>query len=154
MNKSDVESFLFSLLEQTINGEDPLCGFASELGIEDIWVNYEKKLELRTKDGYIVTLDVDIQKYAIPVDNIRSPHYYDNISREGEKDHNCVICGKILEKPCLWIRVGDYGNCFVLPDILLKEGSGLGLHPVGQNCAKKYPELENFVVKGDNKCQT
>ena len=36
MNKSDVESFLFSLLEQTINEEDPLCGFSSELGIEDI----------------------------------------------------------------------------------------------------------------------
>lgn len=82
--------------------------------------------------------DQSIQRIIeIPMDEVRSPKYDENLERYGESDNSCFICGKRIKnmEKAAWVHyttkhtIVSYGG----DDIDCSQG----FFPVGTDCKKK-----------------
>lgn len=60
----------------------------------------------------------------------------------------CVICGRELKNPRLYLHVVDGGSKIIDPDESWEdESSDLGMLPVGPECVRNHPQIKPYVIK-------
>lgn len=85
----------------------------------------------------------------------RTADYDRNYARHRMQDaYPCLVCGKAVTKPNAYIRI-FYGSDAVTTeeaaDIIAREGDGgdTGYYPIGSNCLRNHPELQQYVRRGE-----
>lgn len=74
-------------------------------------------------------------------DSIRSENY------NGQGSTPCLVCGKPVKNPVYFLHVVDGGASIIKPDETWdNEAADLGLYPLGADCKKKHPELDEYVI--------
>lgn len=71
----------------------------------------------------------------IPLEEVRSPKYDQNIEHYGDHINTCYICGKPIKEVTKYVHYTTDGNIISYggDDI----ANSQGLFPVGNDCAKK-----------------
>lgn len=73
---------------------------------------------------------------TIPLEEVRSKNYYDNIERYGDHADTCFICGKrVKDKNPSHLHYLTTGEIVSYGGDDIKESQGF--FPVGRDCAKK-----------------
>jgi len=77
-----------------------------------------------------------------------------HVRRPNDDETPCAVCDKPINitkhKLFVWVHEGGASIVTEAEGKKLNEtghrGSDLGLHPVGRDCIRRYPELEPYVV--------
>ena len=67
--------------------------------------------------------------------------------------YECIVCGKPVNVPAKSIvRVHDGGSAVVTNEEAetLDANADLGMHPVGQDCLRRHPELKPYIEDRSN----
>jgi hypothetical protein len=78
----------------------------------------------------------------------KSAEYASNLRRTRGEAQPCVVCGRPVQRPTHLVECVDGGTdkCVEPGTADPRDPGYMGLFPVGEDCLRKYPELQAFAV--------